>query len=144
MNRQCREIPLWLAGALVMVLGLIGCSGGPKPAFPVSGKVVDAEGKAARGAMIVFHPTPEETDPTKPVARVDERGEFKLTTYAEGDGAPAGDYAVTIIWPTPRKSPFEQEGPDQLNGDYANARSPKIRFTVQKTQENRVPEIQLP
>jgi hypothetical protein len=79
----------------------------------------------------------------KPVGRVAEDGEFRLTTYREEDGAPSGEYAVTILWPGEKKTPFGPASPDQLKGTYADPKSPKLRFTVGPTVDNEVPTIKL-
>ena len=35
------------------------------------------------------------------MARVDEKGNFKLTTYEKNDGGPEGEYNITIQWRQP-------------------------------------------
>lgn len=85
----------WASAMLVA-----GCSGGePRvPVFPAGGKVSFA-GEAPRGAFVVLHPSQAKDDKTPlPSAEVKDDGSFTLTTYDGGDGAPAGDYAVTIQW----------------------------------------------
>src|SRR5262249_46886055 len=37
----------------------------------------------------------------RPVGRVGADGRFRLSTYLTGDGAPAGDYTVLVVWPGP-------------------------------------------
>jgi hypothetical protein len=88
-----------LAGALMMCLAGLGCSGKTGPAvFPVQGQVL-FKGEPAAGALVVFHPINQlEPDKGKPRATVEEDGSFKVTTYTAWDGAPAGDYAVSITW----------------------------------------------
>jgi len=84
----------WVSAVLVA-----GCSGGePRaPVFPASGKVSFA-GEAPRGAFVVLHPSQKDDKTPLPSAEVKDDGSFTLTTYDGGDGAPAGDYAVTIQW----------------------------------------------
>jgi hypothetical protein len=126
-----------------LLLTLPGCKERRKPVFPVRGKVLDARGKPAAGALLTFHPAGAEDPGTpKPVAKVEEDGSFSLTTYAKGDGAPEGEYTVTLTWPAQKKTPFDPEGGDRLKGAYANPRTSTIRFTVQQG-ENEVPPIQL-
>ena len=66
---------------------------------PVHGRVL-FEGHPATEALVIFHPQAagEEWALIRPSARVGPDGSFTLTTYDAGDGAPAGDYAVTIDW----------------------------------------------
>jgi hypothetical protein len=130
-----------LAVALCLgLLALAGCSG-RKTVYPVRGEVRDARGKPATGALVFFHP--RATQEEKPVGKVNEQGEFQLTTYTEKDGAPAGEYVLTLVWPTPKKTPFDSEGGDQLRGTMAKPETSKVTFTVEATSENRVPTITL-
>ena len=129
---------------LLLSLVLSGCSAGKEPVYPVHGKVLDGQDRPAAGALIIFNPLGQNgSSSLKPVGRVEEDGEFRLTTYTEEDGAPSGEYGVTILWPTPKKTPFGPEGPDQLKGAYADPKNPKIRFTVGANTENEVPTIRL-
>lgn len=95
-----RSFVLGLAG---MSVCLGGCtkSDGRKPVFPVSGKVLDGTRPLAH-ASVVFHPVNDtDANVVKPRGKTDANGEFKLTTYVEGDGAPVGSYRVTIeLWAT--------------------------------------------
>jgi hypothetical protein len=129
------------------LLGLASCSG-RKPLFPVHGKVVGKDNKPAAGAKVIFHPSPADTsEPLKPVGECDENGEFTLTTYTKGDGAPAGDYVITIIWLPPvsqLKSPFDPaKGRDLLDGRYASPERSRHHFKVEEQAENVVPTIVL-
>jgi hypothetical protein len=131
-------------GLLLVLLAVGGCGARKEPLYPVRGKVIDSTGKPAVGALVIFNRVGDaRSDTARPLGRVDGEGTFRLTTYTEGDGAPAGEYPVTILWPTPRKTPFEREGPDQLGGAYADPNNPKVRFTVEKNPDNEVPTIQL-
>jgi len=53
-------------------------------------------------AIVTFHPPdPEAAAAAKepsPSAKTDEQGYFTLTSYAKGDGAPEGEYTVTVTW----------------------------------------------
>jgi hypothetical protein len=134
-------------GALAVVgLAVLAssCGGGRKPVFPVRGQVLDAKGKPAAGALVIFHPVqPDPKGPPKPVGRADEDGRFALTTYKEGDGAPAGEYVITVTWPRPKKSPFEPEAGDRLQGRYASPDRSNIRFTVENKPDNEVTPIRV-
>jgi hypothetical protein len=127
---------------LGLVLFSFSCADGRKPVYPVRGQVLDSKGKPAAGALVVFHPL-DTDDVNKPVAHVDDKGTFTLTTYSEGDGAPAGKYAITLEWPVPRKTPFDKEGPDRLGGRFGNPKTSPLHFTVEPRQDNEVPVIRL-
>ena len=74
--------------------------------YPAGGKITK-DGKPLANAMITFHPV----DPSiiklpegqtgieiaKPTTTTDDNGDFALSTYFAKDGAPAGDYKVTVI-----------------------------------------------
>jgi 3',5'-cyclic AMP phosphodiesterase CpdA len=68
-----------------------------KPTFPVSGRVT-VSGQALAGATVALHNYNTETEKYVSVAdgRTDDTGRFQITTYTKFDGAPAGEYAVTV------------------------------------------------
>jgi hypothetical protein len=132
---------LVLAGATVM---LSSC-GDRKSVYPMRGRVLDAQGKPLAGASLIFHPLDAAPDDVrhKPATTTDKEGQFTLTTYTENDGAPAGEYAVTIEWrPIPR-SPMEPEKPDRLNGKYRDPKTTPFRATV-KSGTNELEPFRLP
>jgi hypothetical protein len=143
-------MPAWFSRSIAglvcaFLLGLIGCSG-QKAVYPVSGQVVSGEAKKpAVGALVMLVPvTADPKDSTRPSGTVDESGAFAITTYKAKDGAPAGDYVVTLVWPTPKKSMMEEGEDDMLKGAFADATKSKIRFTVKAAKSNEVPVIELP
>ena len=87
---------------VLLFFGLASCSksAGRKPTFPVSGRVLLPDGKPAEHALVVFHPVDESGEGIgKPHGKVGADGGFKLTTYDADDGAPAGEYRVTVeLW----------------------------------------------
>jgi len=128
------------------VLCPTGCQGGRKPVYPVHGKVTDKDNKPAVGAVVMFNPVPND-DPqaNKPNAVVGEDGTFGLQTYERDDGAPAGEYVLTIEWRTQNTKSFgpNKLGEDQLKGRYSDPKTSKLKFTVEKKADNEVPEIRL-
>src|SRR5262249_36217051 len=87
---------------LVAVVAVTGCSANAetprKPVHPVRGSIF-VDGQPAADAFVLFHPVSDpDRYPTKAFGRVGKDGSFRLSTYDTGDGAPAGDYAVTITW----------------------------------------------
>jgi hypothetical protein len=99
--------------AVALFVGLLtvalsaGCGGkgrpemkGKLPLFPVTGKLM-LDGQPMVGATILFYPTtafPAGAAKQRPRATVDTDGTFHVSTYANDDGAPAGDYKVTVSW----------------------------------------------
>ncbi|OWK34997.1 hypothetical protein FRUB_09839 [Fimbriiglobus ruber] len=98
--------------------------------YPVRGEVT-VDGKPAAGARIFFHPEANLADPRalRPIAIVEADGSFRLTTYLANDGAPAGEYVVTVTWPTKAGADEEISG-DRLKYAYADAKKSKLRVTV--------------
>jgi hypothetical protein len=136
------------AGVLIglSLLALVGGCGqsGRKAVYPVQGQVRAAGDQPAEGALVIFHPLGEAAgDSTKPLAYVKSDGSFHLTTYTQDDGAPEGEYAITIEWHSPNANPFagKKETPDLLDGRYKDPAASKIHFTVEKKPANEVPTI---
>jgi hypothetical protein len=128
----------------VMALALTGCGSDKKPvAIPVSGKVLFKKDKPAVGALVVFHPKDPQYEKLvggKPHGKVKDDGTFVLTTYAEGDGAPEGEYGVTVEWRAAPKGGFtigEGGGGNLLvKPTYANPQQPFLTVTVKKGEAN--------
>lgn len=127
-------------GALIVLifiafLTLSACASRHKdrePVYSVSGSVC-YKGKPAVGAIVVFNQIGEREDKRraiKPFARTTNDGTFKLNYYTTGDGAPAGEYVVTLVWPSPPAADETEEGPDRLNGRYSNPTTSKWRITL--------------
>ena len=68
----------------------------------------------------------------RPHATVQSDGSFRLTTFTTRDGAPVGDFALTVTWPGPRvKGQAEDEpGPDRLGRAFADARKPAASVRI--------------
>lgn len=112
--------------ALLLVfvpLALAGCGQHGPALYPVTGKVVGADGKPLEHATVVFHPVAGDAGPNavKPRGKVGADGAFTLTTHTAGDGAPAGEYRVTVeLWlggkgdePPANRLPQKFAKPDQ-------------------------------
>ena len=85
---------------MVLALASAGCSKqAPQtlPVHPVTGKVT-FDGRPAAGALVVFHPKDASAGLPTPNALVDKQGNYTLSSYTAGDGAPAGEYVVTVVW----------------------------------------------
>jgi hypothetical protein len=120
---------------LTLLLWVSGCGEGERPsAYPVSGHLF-IEGQPAARAQIAFHPM-NTRQVSRPVAITEPDGSFHLMTYAAGDGAPQGEYVVTIFW-RDEKIPFDEcagddlKKHDRLCGLYLDSRTSVLRATVQ-------------
>ncbi len=123
-----------LFGSLVLAtfaLGLATCSPGEarKPTFPVSGKVVLPDGQPAENAQVVFHPASgADAGVPKPHGKVGADGTYKLTTYDTNDGAPAGEYRVTVeLWLAGRG---DEAASNRLNLRYSKPETAKLPASV--------------
>jgi hypothetical protein len=91
----------WRLGSLITALACISCGSNQKPVYPVQGQV-NFEGRPLPSAYVVFHPIGgSDGDSVRPVGQGDKAGSFNLTTYTKHDGAPAGQYAVTVEYRPP-------------------------------------------
>lgn len=100
-----------------------------RPTFPVEGTLL-VRGQPEQGLQVFFHPL-DASQRGIPRGVTDADGRFQLRTYRDGDGAPAGEYALTVYWPGPPKVPADDQlPPDRLEGRYANPRDSSLRATV--------------
>ncbi len=125
----------------VLVLGtsvLTGCGGGAdRPAMvPVSG-TVNYNGGPVEGATVTFAAG---TSARSSSGTTDASGKFKLTTFDTNDGAPVGEYIVTIAkfeaeagvdsgaGSTPEKMKEMMEKQQALMSGKAVAETPKAKL----------------
>jgi len=129
MKRVRMLIALSLA---VMALAMTACGkdSARKPTYPVTGKVVLPGGKSVEHATVVLHPV-DDADPeaVKPRGKVGKDGTFALTTYESADGAPAGEYRVTVeLWLASGKG---DDGPtSRLPAKYARPETSGLTATI--------------
>jgi hypothetical protein len=125
-----------------LALALVSCTGGQatnevrKPVHPVRGQLL-VGGKPATGAFVYLVPINEPAEPVdpRPRAEVAPDGTIEFSMYGNKDGAPIGDYVVTVLW--------EGEGGyDQLKGQYLDPKKSKLRVTV-KEGPNELPPFKL-
>jgi len=74
----------------LLCMSLVGCG---KGVVPVAG-VVTLDGQPVPAATVLF--MPEEGNGRAASALTDDEGNFRLTTYVEGDGALPGQYHVVV------------------------------------------------
>jgi hypothetical protein len=140
-----------IAWALLTALACSSCNRGKTP-YPVRMQVFFA-GQPATGALVVLHPV-DDTSPAaiRPSGYVDADGGLKLMSYnaatrTTGDGAPAGEYIVTIAWlPVDVKEYLSKHPtsqlPDKLQGRYSQPDSSTLRAKV-LPQPTELPRIDL-
>jgi hypothetical protein len=119
-----------IASALLVLACGCGVPEEERPALHPTQGSLWINGQPAEGAMLVLHRTGDalfDARGTRPTATVDTAGNFALTTYQDGDGAPAGEYQVAVLWfdDSDSNSPW-----DKLGGRFADPTRSDIRVSV--------------
>ena len=109
---------------------------GELPVARVEGKLL-MNGEPMPDAEVFFHPVeayPEGAAKVRPHATTDEDGSFQVTTYRLGDGAPVGDYRVTVSWKGALTSiPGDDDTrPERVPARYRDPRWSNLKAQVQK------------
>jgi hypothetical protein len=126
-----------------VVIGLFtaGCKRNETKVYPVHGRIL-VSGKPAARALVTFHPDkPVDENGFRPIAEVDADGNFRLTSFRAGDGAPEGQYRVSVVWYLANPKPKAAEGDDAnvrnyLPELYARAETTPLRATVTRGTNN--------
>jgi hypothetical protein len=106
------------------------------PTFKTSGNVT-YNGQPLPHALVMLHPEDPALVPVQ--ARTDESGNFALTTYETGDGAPKGDFKVTVsYYQLVQNGSSLEPGPQILPKKYADPSSTELRVSIQEG-ENQLP-----
>src|SRR6185369_2750689 len=118
-----------VVGVLLACCGSCGKKNGRVPVYPVHGQVIVGN-KPAQNAFVVFHPAGAQSPQAlRPYGHAGADGSFKLTTFDADDGAPAGNYAVTVVWLAPGGG---EDPPDLLKGRYRNPEASSLKATIQE------------
>lgn len=112
------------------------------PVYPTSGQVL-VGGKPVKGVFVYLWPASAEgIDAYCPNGQSDESGNFTLSTYDTGDGAPAGEYKVTAEWPVRFNAISNRWEGDKLKGRFTDPKASQITVTIRKGP-NELPVIKL-
>ena len=134
-----------VATLLIATAALAGCGqqGPPRvPVFKTTGKVL-FQNQPPAGALVVLHPRGATPDAPRPTAQVKPDGTFEATTFDSGDGAPQGEYVVTVQWFPVRKVAGDfVPGPNVLPKKYSTPESSNLIVRVAEG-ENSLPPITL-
>lgn len=123
---------------VAVVVAAAGCGGGDLSravVHPVTGRI-EVSDRPAGDARLAFHPLDSaRARGTRPVGISRPDGTFELTTYSAGDGAPEGEYVVTVFWMNEAMPLDECNCPDPLAHDrlfglYADAATSELRATI--------------
>jgi hypothetical protein len=134
----------------MLLLSAMGCGASQDrdrlPVFPAKG-TVKLEGSSPQGALIVLHPKSASShahDSTiiRPYGTIRSDGTFELTSYETNDGAPAGEYSVTLELRKAIKYPNGSAGPGPNLVPKKYTKSDTSPLLVQiKPGENQLPPI---
>ena len=123
-------------GALIVFMVGCGKDHGVK-LYPVKGAVY-INGAPAKDVNVMFTRTiPLEgfSTPISPSAVTEDDGSFRLMSFDPDDGAPEGDYQVTIIYPMSRFNK-NLSGIDRLKGKFANPKTSNVTAKVEPKINN--------
>jgi hypothetical protein len=140
---KLRSARFLTASALVFIAGCGGTAG--PVCHPVRGQV-RWNGQPLAEAQVVFHPqfSADEKFP-QPIGQTDAQGNFALSTFQPNDGAPEGQYVITVELRDLRQVGEEtvRDGPNLLPGRFARPQESGLRHAV-VMGENTVPVIEIP
>jgi hypothetical protein len=124
-------------GGLILVCG--GCAEHEEmPLFPVKGKLLIG-GKPTKGVLVFLRPLNPAAGatPVMPSGVVQEDGSFCLTTRKASDGAPAGEYIVTLA------SAPGISGVGDVDRRYKDAHTSPLRATIAPVLSGETNEVPL-
>lgn len=130
--------------AIAVALACLLCAGCGEDwqaeTHPASGQVT-INGEPPTGALVHLFSAGEKVDvrASRPWGVVQDDGTFTLTTYETGDGAPAGEYAFTIVWPVDSSVPSLS---DRLGYQFSQPEQSKWKFTI-KEGDNILPPVEM-
>lgn len=116
----------------------------PVAVHPVKGKVVMA-GQPMAGAHLVLYPGLDSKIPVGITSRgtVANDGTFELSTFDHKDGAPSGEFVVTVVWSKPVIVDGEtQSGPSLVSAMYSKPDSSPLRIKI-KADVKELPPIEI-
>ena len=118
---------------LVLMTSCTGKESENPPTYKVVGKVT-YQGKPVSDATLIF----KKLDQSRgAVGETDSDGQFRLTTYSLDDGAPSGDYQVSIMcYEKPKLNASEAEMYHLKNKLPAKFEDPKKSGLTAKVAEN--------
>lgn len=145
-SRPGRRHGVGLWGAALLSISLIGCAEAkPERAavFPAKGTIT-FKGEPTHGAILALHPkTQLPAGAPSPRANVAQDGSFAVSTYDSGDGAPEGEYVVTVTWNKLIKNGADVRlGPNVIPPKYGDPKTSDLVVKI-ASGENQIPAIKL-
>ncbi|MCC6510811.1 MAG: hypothetical protein IT423_17025 [Pirellulaceae bacterium] len=132
---------------LVSTTLISGCSdpyANEKECYAIVGTIT-VDGKPVSGLQLSLHSDTgvDQKQPTFPQGQTDAEGKVKFSTYADGDGAPAGSYKMTASWQDYNPVARGFSGPDKLKKKYSDPATTPLTITVTDQVPNDIGTIEL-
>ena len=116
---------------------VVGCSGETRlPVVPVEG-LVNYQGKPLANALVVMHPV-DKSNPAATTCRATTKsdGTFEVTTYLANDGAPVGEYILTVeCYQLKGGNGSWEPGPNILPARYGSMATSDLKLVVQEGEK---------
>jgi hypothetical protein len=144
MSQIAPRRPVIAIAALAFAGASWGCGGNTGPTLhPMQGQVL-FEGKPVAGAFVTLHPQSPDAGAPRPTGETGADGRFALTSFTGGDGAPAGDYRVTVVWyqtakPRTKAEADEVRATNRLPARYASPETSQLAVRIEHSQRELKP-----
>lgn len=131
--RVDRNLLLWVLASCVVFSGCGSAKRkvGDLPVYSVRGSVT-FNGEPLEAAIVTLRPIDENKKQPASQGVTDELGEFVLSTYNVGDGAPDGKYTVTISCEDRNGKKVGGEFPERLPVRYQSPATSGLKATVEE------------
>lgn len=148
---QSRNLSLQLLAVAVLGTSLVAATGCPakidrneKQVFKIKGTVT-VDGVPTPDIQVALHDKAglDTKQPTFPQGFTDADGKIRVSTYEEGDGAPAGDYNVTFALQEFNLVARSYGGPDKLKKKYSDPKQTPFSITLGPDQPNDLGNVEL-
>ena len=120
---------------LLSIVFAAGCNSGQVPTYPVSGRVVFANGRPVRHGTVEITSVEHQTTAT---GKIGHDGEFVLGTYTPNDGATAGEHNAIVVQMVIDDGSFKHtidHGAPVPTG-YASYETSRLKVSVDPDKEN--------
>lgn len=120
-----------------------GCGPGRIKVYPTEGQVL-IDGKPAANVFVLFSPVDGKEGAARPSATTDLEGKFRLTTFEAYDGAPAGEYVVTVLYEPVNSPLMRPKGkPPVVPPAFSKPESSPLRVKVAEKGPNQLDPFKL-
>ena len=130
---------------MVLLTTAAGCGVDRPETIPVSGRITfDGSAPPAAGILYFTTDVPAEGFPRRPtLAKFDEQGGFRVTTWDRGDGLMPGHYKITVeCWETPPELGISG-GKSYVPTKYQDPRSTDLRVEIMRDDGSRTLDLNI-